>query len=256
MNERVALMRVVAEKHLRILTRYFVDTAGGLLLTYVMFLLVFFGGQSVAPQTVNNSLEGIIVGFFVWTMAFGSFQDPSQSLIEEAQWGTLEQLYMSPLPFTELLGYRTALNVLVNLLTGLVILLVMMITTGKWLTVDVLTVVPIVFFTLCTTVGLGFALGGIALVYKRVSSLFLIVQFLFVGAMATPSEPWMFNLLPVALGYDMLTVAMANDIPLWEFPVTDLVALVAIAAGYLIVGVFTFQKMIDIACDRGVFGHY
>lgn len=254
--ERVALARVVVEKHFRLLTRYFVDTAAGVVLTYVMFLMVFFGGASVAPETIDNSLAGIIIGFFVWTMSFGAFQDPSQSLIEEAKWGTLEQLYMSPLPFGEILTYRTAFSVLVNVVTGVVVLLLMMLTTGKWLAFDLVSIVPIVVLTLCTAVGLGFALGGVALVYKRVSNVFLIVQFLFVGALAAPSEPWVYNLLPLALGYDLLRTVMSEGVAVWNLPTTDLLVLTAVAVAYIVGGFAIFTKMVGVARRRGILGDY
>lgn len=256
LSERTALARVVFEKHFTILKRYFLNTAGGVAVTYIMFALVFFGGRSAAPGTISDSLAGIIVGFFLWTMSFGAFQDPSQSLVEEAQWGTLEQLYMSPLRFTELLTYRIVFNLLVNIVTGLVMLVLMMVTTGKYLSVDLVTVVPLVILSLCSAVGLGVALGGIALVYKRVSNIFLIVQFLFVGALAVPSKPYVFNLLPLALGNDLIRKSMEEGVRLWELPTTDLVVLVAKAAVFLAIGYLIMIRMVGVARERGVFGHY
>lgn len=255
-SERAALARVIFEKHFTILKRYFLNTAGGVAVTYIMFALVFFGGRSAAPGTINNSLAGIIVGFFLWTMSFGAFQDPSQSLIEEAQWGTLEQLYMSPVRFTELLTYRIGFNLLVNLVTGLVMLVLMMVTTGKYLSVDLVTVIPLVVLSLCSAVGLGIGLGGVALVYKRVSNIFLIVQFLFIGALAAPSKPYVFNLLPLALGNDLVRKSMEQGVRLWELPTTDLAVLVVKAVAYLAVGYLVMIKMVGVARERGVFGHY
>lgn len=40
----------------------------------------------------GESLEGLVVGFLVWTFAIAAYSDLSWELMREAQQGTLEQL--------------------------------------------------------------------------------------------------------------------------------------------------------------------
>lgn len=254
--DHLALLRAVAEKHYRLLIRYWVNTTAGLAAIYIMFVLVFLGGQAVAPVPMGETLPAVIVGFFVWSMAFASFQDPAELLMREAQWGTLEQLYMMPMGLSRIVAARVILMLAVNLAMGFVLLVVMMISTGRYLVVDLVTVVPLSILTLFTAVGLGFAFGGLALIYKRIGNVFLIVQFMLLAALAAPSEPYVLNLLPLTLGFDLLSAAMENGTRLWELPAFDLGMVVVVGVGYLIAGAASLRYSLRVARKRGLMGHY
>lgn len=252
---RRAVVRVVFGKYVTILKRYWFNTTAGLLTNYIMFAFAFFGGQAAAPSLVENHLGGIIVGFFVWTLAWGAFQQSAQHLTQEAQWGTLEQQFMTPVGITWVLVARIAANLAVTLVTSATVLVAMMATTDRWLALDPLTVAPLAFLTMGSAAGLGFAFGGLALVYKRISSVFLIVQFLLLGAINAPDVA-VADLLPMSLGTDLLHYAMTENAPLWKLPVTDLAVLVAVTAGYILAGLLALRYAIDVTRRRGIMGHY
>lgn len=250
-----ALARAVTEKQLLLLRRYWLNTVGGLVTNYVMFAVVFFGGQSAAPGALTDSLPGIIVGFFVWSMSWRAFQLPAQRIMQEARWGTLEQLYASPQGLGRVLSIRMVVTLAVSLVTGSLVLVAMMATTSRWLALDFVTVVPLVVVTLLSAVGLGFAFGGLALLYKRIESVFLVVQFLFLAGLAAP-DTLLTNLLPLALGADLLTTAMREGVRLWALPTADLALAAVVAASYLVVGIVAFKAALTRARRRGVMGHY
>jgi len=251
-----SLVRVIAEKRLHILRRYWIDTVGGLAVTYILFVMVFLGGTAAAPDTMGETLPAVIVGFFIWSMAFGAFQAPAQTLIDESQWGTLEQLYMSPLSLGAVLAAESIFSILVSLSLGFTLLVLMMVTTGQYLSVDLLTVVPLSLLTILTVVGLGLAFGGLALVYKRIEGIFNILQVLFLGILGLPSDPYLVNLLPLKLGFDLLSRSMAEGLSLWQLPATDLGVLVALAAGYLAVGSVALRFALRVTRSRGIMGDY
>jgi ABC-2 type transport system permease protein len=255
-GETRALVRVVAGKQVALLKRYWINTASNLLTNYVMFLVVFLGGTAAAPAQVDNSLGGIIVGFFLWSLSWSAFQGPASGLTDEAQWGTLEQLFASPLGLRRILAVDLVVSLAVSFVTGILLLALMMVTTGTYLVVDVLTVVPLVALSLCSAAGLGFVMGGLALVYKRISQAFLLLQFLFLGALAAPAEPVILQALPLALGNDLLRTAMSEGRHLWELPTGALLALLGKAVAYLGVGAVAFRIAVREARRRGVMGHY
>jgi ABC-2 type transport system permease protein len=77
----------------------------------------------------------------------------------------------------------------------------MMLVSGRWLNLDPLTVVPLVMLAVAPIVGLGFLMGGLALLYKRVENLFGIITFGFVGLITAPVEQFeLLKLLPLAQG--------------------------------------------------------
>jgi ABC-2 type transport system permease protein len=250
-----AMVRVVAGKELALMKRYWLNTVSGLFTTYIMFLLLFLGGRTIAPATLDESLAGLIVGFFVWSLSWSAFQGPAQTITKEAQWGTLEQLYSSPIRFRTILAADVVAGLVFSLFTSSALLGLMMVTTGTYLRVDVVTVLPLVALTVGSAVGLGFAAGGLALLYKRISQLFLLLQFLLLVAITIRGNV-LFQLLPLNLGTQLLTTAMDSGTRLWQLPTADLTLLAVKALAFLVLGGGVFTLCVRAAKRRGVMGHY
>jgi ABC-2 type transport system permease protein len=252
-----ALAKVIVHKRLMLLVRYPVNTASQYLSLVLIFLLVFLGGRAVAGPALTESLDGIIVGFFLFTLTMTSYSGITNDITSEAQWGTLERLYMSPHRFGVVIGLSTLANIALSFLWGAILLGIMMALTGRWLTVDPLTILPLVSLTLMSVLGIGFLFGGLAIVYKRIGNVFSLLQFGFIGLIAAPvGDIAALRLLPVAHGSYLTRVAMEQDVRLWEFPAWELGLLVATATAYLTVGYLCFSRLTTVARKRGVMGHY
>jgi len=244
-------------KKLLLLVRYPVNTLSRIGTLLLVFGVIFFGGQAVAGAAITDSIEGIIVGYLLWTMSVAAYSGLSWGVAREAQWGTLEQLFMSPFGFGPVMAVKTVVNVLESFLWGAVTLLVMMAVTGRWLAVDPLTVVPIVVLAIAPAVGIGFVFGGLAIRFKRIENAFQLVQFLLIGLIAAPVGQYpLLRWLPLAQGSKMLRTAMQDGVPIWAFPASDLGVLVVTAVGYLAAGYASFHYCQRWARREGVMGHY
>lgn len=253
----LALVSVVVRKQVMLLVRYPVNTASQFVTIYAFFLAIFLGGTAVGGAAVTDSLEGIIVGFFLWTLATIGYSGLAWGVTREAQWGTLERLYMSPHGFATVMAVKTVVNVALSFLWGGVLLVVMLVTTGRTLTVDPLTVVPLGVLTLASVVGIGFLFAGLAIVYKRIENLFQLMQFGFIGLIAAPVGSYpLLGLLPVSHGSYLIQRAMQDGVRLWEVPAWELGLLTVTAAVYLGVGLGAFTLLHRRARRLGVMGHY
>src|SRR5699024_8158343 len=96
MASLLTLSRAVAVKEFILLRRYPVDSASQLITIYLYFLVLFFGGQTLVGPAIVDSFNGVIIVFFLWTIASLAFGHLAWTVTLEAQWGTFEQLYMSP----------------------------------------------------------------------------------------------------------------------------------------------------------------
>jgi ABC-2 type transport system permease protein len=98
-----SVLAAVFRRDWTMLKRYMVNSISSLVSIYMIFILIFAGIQSVSNYVktgaLDGSLEGTIVGFFVWTFTIYAFSNLSWNLINEAQTGTLEQLYLAPCGF-------------------------------------------------------------------------------------------------------------------------------------------------------------
>lgn len=251
------LVRAIARKRVLLLVRYPVNTLSQFGVMYLVFLIIFFGGRAIAGAALANSIEGIIVGYMLWSVAITAYSGLAWNVTRESQWGTLEQLFMSPFGFGRVMAIKTAVNVAEAFLWGVVILALMLVTTGQSLVIEPVTVLVLGALAVAPAVGVGFAMGALALLYKRVENAFNIVQFVLIGLIAAPvAEYPLLKWLPLAQGSHLLGRAMTDGVRLWAFPATELAILVATAVGYLGVGYLLLHRAQRRARRKGVMGHY
>lgn len=241
------------------LKRYYFDTLSMIVTLFLVFLIIFYGAAALlgASAATGDTLEGVVVGFMVWSFALLAYGTLSGGMIEEAQQGTLEQLYMSPLGFGWVTILRVAAHFIINVFMVLVILFLMMATTGRWLNIDVLSLIPLVLLTVAGAYGIGFFMGGLALVFKRVQSALQILQFVLVVFIAAPMgwAPFM-RFLPLSLGTRLIGAVMIDGHSLFELPPGDVLFLIGNSAVYFGLGFLAFKLFENVARDRGLLGHY
>lgn len=254
---RLALFSVVFRKQIILLVRYPVNTVTQFLTMVILFGLILFGGRAVVGPALTDSLDGIIVGFFIWTLAIIAFAQLAWNVTREAQWGTLERLFISPHGFGTVMLTKMVVNVLLSFLWGFSILLIMMGISGHWLTVDPLTVIPLGLLTLGSIGGVGFLFAGLALLYKRIENVFQLVQWAFIVLIAAPvgSYGWL-KLLPVSHGTYLLRMAMEDGVRLWEFAPGDIGLLVVTSLAYFLAGFYCLHRAQLRARRKGLMGQY
>ncbi|WP_211250812.1 ABC transporter permease [Haladaptatus cibarius] len=190
-------------------------------------------------------------------MAQGAYAGLSGDVTMESQWGTLEQLFMSPHGFGKVMFLKAISNVVQSMVVGGLVLAMMLVTTQRVLAVDVVTIVPITLFALLSVVGLGFIFAGLALIYKRIGSISNLMQFGMIALVGAPIiDVSYLRFLPLVQGSAMLQEAMRFGTRLWQFSAVELGILVGTAFLYLIIGYAVFRFCSRIARKRGVMGHY
>ncbi len=257
----LALFKAQLKMRYIYLKRYYFDTLSMIITMFLVFLIIFYGATALlggaTPTDSGDTLEGIVVGFMVWTFALVAYANLSWGMIEEAQQGTLEQLYMSPLGFGWVNIFRVAASFIVNALMVIVVLLLMMATTGKWLNLDVPSLIPLILLTVAGAYGIGFFMGGLALVFKRVQSALQVLQFVLVIFIAAPLGwlPFM-KFLPLSLGTRLIGMVMIEERSLLQLPPGDVLFLIGNSAFYFGLGFLIFKLFENVARDRGLLGHY
>ena len=256
------LFKALLKKEYIYLKRYYFNTLSGIITIYIVFLIIFYGAKALlgggsALPSFGNTLSGIVVGFMVWTFALFAYSDLSWAMIQEAQQGTLEQLYMTPLGFGWVAIFRVIATFIFNALIVILILFLMMASSGRWLHLDFLSLTPLILLTVAGVYGIGFFMGGLALVFKQVQAAFQILQFVFVFLIAAPIDklPFM-KFLPLSLGTRLIGKVMIGELSLAQLPLADLLLLIGNSAFYFGLGFLAFKLFENVARDRGLLGHY
>lgn len=253
----LVLLYGFCSKKFTTLLRYPVNFLGTVVSTFILFLLLFEGGRAIAPVRIGRSIDAIIVGFFLFVTVNNSFTFLEGMINNEAKYGTLEQLYASRFDFTTVMFGAAVADTLVSVGMAAITLAFTLLVTGETLTLDMLTVVPILSLTILHTIGLGFLFGGVALLYKRIRGWFNMAQYVFVAVIsfAMTDRLWP-RLFPTGQGASMLHRAMSDGTALVGFPVIDHVVLLGTAVTYLAVGFSVFYVAQHRARQRGLLDDY
>ncbi len=253
------VLKALVKRNFLMVVRYPFNLIAGLISLFLIFLVIFYGAQAVGGgnPAFGATLSGIVMGFMLWSFIVFAYSDLTWDFINEAQQGTLEQLYMSPLGFgwvsiSHILGW-----LLINLITTFGMLFAMMGITGRWLNVDFLSVLPLMLLTVWGVYGFGFLMGGLALVFKQVQAAFQILQFVWLGLIAAPLDPFpLLKYAPVSWGTHLIGRVMIGGQSIFEMPASDVLFLAANSAVYFGLGYLGFKYFERMARDRGLLGHY
>lgn len=255
------LLKAMMKKNFLIIWRYPFNLAAGIVSITMIFLVIFYGAKFIGGSnpSFGNTLEGIVMGFMLWTFIIFAFSDLTWDFINEAQQGTLEQLYMSPLGFGWVSVSYILSFLVINMALTLGLFILMMALTGKWLHLDFLSLIPLMLLTVWGVYGFGFAMGGLALVFKQVQAVFQIFQFVWVAlviaASALETFPWA-KFLPVTWGVHLIGRVLIGGQSLYAMPFADILLLIAVSGTYFVLGYLVFKRLEGVARDRGLLGHY
>ena len=240
------------------LRRYLPNTISLVVTFYVIFLAMFLGISVVGdPATAEANLRFAIVGNAFWFFLLMGVSSMGWELTTEATRGTLEQLAMSPVGLRAILAARMVGTILVNLVIVSAMLTLTMLTAGQMLSFDVPLLALVLIPTFVGIVGFGYAVAGLALVYKQISALLQVLQFVFLAIAFVPLSvaPWL-EFAPVVKGIDMIRLGLVDGVALGAFGVRDWASLALNGVVYLALGLLAFDLAERRARSRGLMGQY
>lgn len=255
----LAVLHAMAYRYVIELKRYPFNTIVGIVSFYIMFLLVFLGYRSAGGDRprFGEHADGIVIGFFLVGLLLFVFSDLARGVMEEARRGTLEQLAMSSAPFTTVLWGRALAGTGYRTVMALVLLVMMMLTTGRWLQVDVPALGVILLLTVAGVQGVAFAVAGLALVFKQVEAALAILHLAIVALVVTPvAEIPGLKYLPVSYGVELTGRVLRNGAGLGDLGLGPLSFLALNSLVYVSVGMGVFYWSERLARQRGLLAHY
>jgi ABC-2 type transport system permease protein len=171
----IKLLAIFNETYKRLLIIW--DYRFNILTQLVTVAFIFIGATFFlgGGKFDTKQLPSLFLGYLVWFYARIVILTTSEDLMSEAQSGTLEQMYMSPVP-TELLVLGRMLATLISttimvLLASISLIWLMHINIPmRW------EGLPVLLLTLVGLFGFSLMLGGAALVFKQIEALADLLQ--------------------------------------------------------------------------------
>lgn len=238
--------------------RYLPNTLSLLVTFYAIFLTLFLGLQVVGdPAGGAENVRYLIVANAFWFLMLIGINSMGFEISSEATRGTLEQLYLAPVPAPLILAARMGATLGINLALMCGMVVVAMLTAGTSLHLNVPLLATLLLPTLTAVMGLGFAVAGLALVFKQVQSLLQVTQFVFLGLAFVPlsAAPYL-ELAPVVKGVDLVRAVTVHGAGFADVGVADWASLLANAVVYLALGLWAYRAAEGRARRRGLLGHY
>ena len=239
--------------------RYAFDTLSGLISIYGFFLVIFFGAKIFGGDQAGfgEDIEGVVVSYGMWAITMFSMSALTYDLTQEAQLGTLEQLGMSPFGLVRVLVARAFTSLATYVAMWVALLVVMMATTGRWLHIDVVSIVPLLGVTIVGVIGVGFLLAGLSVFFKRVQQGLQVFQVVFIALVVVPpDEVPIMKFLPLAWGTHLISRVMTDEASIFGFPPGDVMFLLLNSLAYFGAGIAVFRAFEGAARQRGLLGHY
>jgi ABC-2 type transport system permease protein len=146
----LVVLRSCWVKAYKLMTRYLFNMLSGFVAFYIAFALLFFGAKSIGGGVIDlgDTLEGIIAGYFTWMLAIMGSTELAWNVTNEAQTGTLEQQYLSPVGYRWIAVFTESFNFVYNVSLIFLFALVMAATTGQKIHLHLAGTLPVCF--LCT----------------------------------------------------------------------------------------------------------
>ena len=240
-------------------TRYLFNFVSAIITMVLVFLFMFYGvkGLGAGALDLGETLEGLFTGYIVWMIVLIGYQDLAYDAANQAQTGTLEQLYLSPLGYKWLALFTQSLNTVLNLALVCLTTAIMVLTTGQKLHLKVLSILPVFLGVYIQASGLGLALAGLALIFKRIQSFFQVVTFGVIGLFMIPWSryPWA-KYLPFTMGQHLLREVMMKGMKITRVHGTHLAVFGVVMVACFVAGLALFSLAEKKAKSSGLLGQY
>jgi ABC-2 type transport system permease protein len=248
------------------MVRYPLQTLTSLLVVYILFIGMFYGSRFLAGvgkesyAGFSHSATQAITGYVLWFLSLFAIDSMSQNIAEEAQTGTIEQLYLSRWDFSLMLFLRFTAAFLASLAMLVPLFFLLVLTTGVSFAWQLGTAIPVIAVTAIGLCGMGYLLGALTLIFKRIGNAMTLVQFVLLFLCLPPVEQ-----LPAPLRYFALSLPLTQGIQLLrstapdsssQIHLSNVLTLVMTALVYLGIGLTVFRWAEATAKERGLLGHY
>lgn len=251
----INLFKVEGMKYWLELKRYLFNTISSLLVIYIIFLVYFFGIKFMTgPDMSTSKLDVLIIGYIMWMLALIGFQGTSYLVYDEMQRGTFEQMYMTSLGLETVFFFRVFYDTIFSLVFTSVILILTMLTTGRYFVFNIGHFLLIFFLSIPSMWGLGFIFAGMALIFKKIAAFLNLMQFVLIAFVSIDAHPLnVFSFLPFSAGASSVQVIINEhgSFPLWWY-----FFLIGISIFYLFVGILVFRILLRKARKMNLLGQY
>ncbi|WP_025080889.1 ABC transporter permease [Lactobacillus hamsteri] len=238
--------------------RYPMEQITNLFLVVLIFMAIFWGGSLVGSGIVGSSLNSLVVGYTLWTLIQNTISEMAQTVVSQAESGIVEQQYLMPISSKRLFFNKSIVNIVFSLIQSILVLIAVMWLTNHWIKLPLIVVIPFIL-SLMTTIGLGYLMSSLVLRFKRVGSILIIFQYVYLAVLLTDFENYsiiikiLSCLLPISPMVSWIRLAINSHVYNLNF---YLVGSIFNTILWLIIGVIIFNLADKYVKKNGTLAQY
>ncbi|GAA4063770.1 ABC transporter permease [Amphibacillus indicireducens] len=256
--QTIRLFQANFRKQLVEMKRYAPNAIAQFMTIYIIFIGMFYGLQLIgSPESQAVTVQYTIVSYIFWYLSLNIVNGMGYEIASEATRGTFEQLGMSPSGIWRILTVRLLASSLLNSIAIIALLYLSMLTTGEWLNLDFISILPIFILTCASMFGLSFIIAGLTIVLKQIQAFLQVFQFILAGlTFISLTTPIYQLILPFTKGLQMIRAIMIENYHITDFSYLDFVILIVNALLYLGIGLTLYLSCERYARQKGLLGQY
>ncbi|MDA8346470.1 MAG: ABC transporter permease [Thermaerobacter sp.] len=243
------------------LVRYPLETMSMMVVMLAVFAGMFFGAHYLTAAPIGGTtLSGVVIGYAVWSLVMNATGFMGYSIQNETQNGTLEQVMLAPWRTVQIFLVRGVMDILEMLIPVLLVLVGLVALTGAQFNWRPMALLPVIMI-IVTAWGIGLMMAALALLFKRMTQMQLMIQFALLFIIMAPitalhgvTGAALGVLAPLTVQVGVLHAAVGVTVPsvsagMWWEAVADM-------ALWFGVGYWLLTSADGLARRRGIVGHY
>ena len=244
------------KKQIFLVKRYILDSVAGFVIIGFLFVLIYLGyGVTTNNYFAQDGKEALIISYIFWVLSISAFQTVADSIIEESREGTIQTLFMSKHNIVYLMIMRTLAGAVLDMILIYIMLFFCCLVTNTFFHINIIVLTLILAVSFTGFWGIGFLIGGVAILHRKVENLSQILTFLFMGIMIIPlNASRILMLIPGVAGRQFLNLLITEG-GLQSLDVTDYVLFSGGNLFLMIAGIVWFERCIKRAMDKGCIGY-
>ncbi len=238
--------------------RYIFNTIFNIVLFTVIFAALIFGYSSLSssPLQYGSSVSGLMVSYFAWTLMLSVYTSTGYVVEQNKNNGTLENIILASQSITAVLIFESIANSVWYFVFSWAIIGILSLICSVQLYIHVLTVFVVLIVGLLSVLGLSLVVAGLEMIFRKMSSILSLLQFVLLGGLFLPDMIASRVLMPFYMANTLLKKTFLEDGTLLTFAWSDCLLLLFNSALYLLFGILCFQAALNYAKRKGTLAFY
>lgn len=256
MKRYITIAKAMLKKKMTEVFRYKLELVSGIIFLVITMVGIILGSGKLTSDSITNTGQKILSGFFIFFMTNYCINTPSNECSTASNQGNLETIVMFPIPLHHYIVLQVLFLIISNVLSFIAtIIITSLILKIPFFNPSMISLIPFYIISIFGGLGMGLALAGLQLLYKKVGYIISLTAIFMSLALAyLPSSS---NLLLEMLPMKSFSSMLKNSVESQSIPSPrEAIILVISSVLFYALGVLLFKTMLKKAKVKGSLGVY